>query len=89
VLINIDTPDIDQYLVYDCDGHLIPYVLSFDTDSEEIEISIGVHKKENETNHYVLLMQTVPFEDTTTSAPILVKFKLPGAYALKNGKAIN
>ena len=84
MLINLDTPDVNQYLVYDCDGHPIPYVTSFDTDTEEIELSIGVHKKENDP-----LMQTVPFEGTTTSVPILVKFKLPGAYALKNGTAIN
>lgn len=89
MIVSIDTPEFEKYVVYDCDGHEIPYVVSFDTDTEEIEISIGVCRKKDEENKFVILMQSVKGDDTITSAPILVKFKLPGAYATKNGEAIN
>jgi hypothetical protein len=89
MLISVDTPEFNDYMIYDCDGHVIPYVISFDTDTEEIELSIGVCRKEKEESKFVLLMQSITFEGTATSTPILVKFKLPGAYALKNGEAIN
>lgn len=88
MIISVDTPEYEKYLVYDCSGHVIPYVISFDTDSEEIELSIGVNRKDKEEGPFALLMQSVTEGDQTYSTPTIVKFKLPGAYATKDGAAI-
>jgi len=89
MLLTSETPDCNQYLVYDCEGHLIPCVVSFDTKSEEIELSISVMKNGEEKNQVVQMFQKITDEDgVTRSAPIFVKFKLPGAYAMKNNERI-
>jgi hypothetical protein len=95
MLLNVETPEAAQYLVHDCSGNIIPYVVSFDTETEEIEVMIKVKAKVelevdyDPTKDLRLLMQRVDKEDgTVDAAPIVVKFKLPGAYALKNGNPI-
>lgn len=90
MLLSVDTPEYDKYMVYDCEGHLIPYVVSFDTTTEEIELSVGVHRKRDEKNDYSLLMQATEMEDgQVMPTPIIVKFKLPGAYAKKDNEPIH
>lgn len=90
MLLTVDMPESAQYLVHDYAGNIIPYVVSFDTDTEEVELMIRVKANVGlEVNDLRLLMQKVDKEDgMMDSAPIVVKFKLPGAYALKNGKPI-
>jgi len=95
MLITVATPEAEKYLIFDCVGHVIPCVTSFDTETKEIELMIRVqeqvknNKEDEPTSRIVPLMQEVTNEDgTTDSAPILVKFKLLGAYARKDGKPI-
>lgn len=95
MLITVETPEAAKYLIFDCAGHIIPCVTSFDTKTEEIEMMIRVQEQvknsddEQPTSRIVPLMQAVKNEDGTTDiAPILIKFKLPGAYAHKDGKPI-
>lgn len=90
MLLTVDLPEAEKYLVHDCDGNIVPYVMSFDTVTEEIELMIRVKAKtEDEKEPLKVLMQKIEKEDgTTASAPIAVKFKLPGAYACKDGKPI-
>jgi hypothetical protein len=95
MLLTVDTPEAEQFLVYDCDGNIIPYVTAFDTETEEVELMIPVKADLPEgaiydpQKHFRLLMQKRVLEDgTTDSAPIAVKFILRGAYALKNGNPI-
>ena len=85
MLINIDIPESSQYKIYDCVGHLIPAVVSFDTETEEIEVSICCHRNSTDTNEICVLMQKT---ETDEVAPILVKFKLAGAYAMKNNERV-
>jgi len=90
MLITVDSPEAKEYLIYDSAGHKIPYVISFDTETEEIELAISVPKKDDDDTICSLLMQSAKQEDGSTfNTPIFVKFKLCGAYALKNGEAIN
>lgn len=89
MLLTVDTPDSCQYRVYDCTGQVIPFVTSFDTETEEIEMSIKIGTDEEKLANN-LLMQLIPHEDgQMTYAPILIKFKLPGAYVLKNNEPIH
>jgi len=90
MLLSLETPEADKYLVFDCNGNIIPFVISFDTESEEIELMIPVKSPEKETTAiYQLLMQTRIAEDGALEhAPIAVKFKLAGAYAMKDGQVI-
>ena len=90
MLLTVDTPEYEKYLVYDCEGHLIPYVVSFDTTTEEIELSIGVQRKQDERDGYCLLMHATEMEDgQIVPTPLIVKFKLPGAYAKKDNEPIH
>jgi hypothetical protein len=95
MLINVDTPDAAQYLIYDCDGNLIPCVTSFDTETEEIELAIRAVRSKQDTDKtelpsgVMVMQQIVTADGKTESVPILVRFILPGAYALKDGKPIN
>lgn len=95
MLLNVEMPEAAQYLVHDCQGNIIPYVVSFDTETEEIEVmikvkaNVGLEVDYDPTKDLRLLMQRIDKEDgTTDEAPIIVKFRLPGAYALKNGNPI-
>lgn len=89
MLLTVDTPDCGQYLVHDVDGHLIPCVVFFDTETQEIEVSISVMKSAEERNKVVQMMQSVTQDDgSVESKPIFVKFTLPGSYATKNGERI-
>lgn len=94
MLLTVETPEVNKYHVYDCIGTLIPYVTSFDTETEEIELMIQVPKKERtlkiqEAMELPVLMQSFIKEDGTKDfAPILVKFKLSGAYATKDDEPI-
>jgi hypothetical protein len=90
MLITVDSPEASEYLIYDSAGHKIPYVISFDTETEDIELAVSVPKKDVDDNTPPLLMQSAAQEDGSVfNTPIFVKFKLCGAYALKNGEAIN
>jgi len=89
MLLTSETPDAKDYLVYDCEGHLIPCIVSFDTETEEVELSISVMKSSEERNQVVQMFQKITDADgVTKSAPIFVKFRLPGAYAMKNNERI-
>ena len=90
MLLTVDTSEFEKYMIYDCDGHIIPYVVSFDTDTEEIELSVGVCRRRDEKSEYCLLMQPVEVEDGQfVSSPLIIKFKLPGAYAKKDNEPIH
>ena len=90
MLLSVEIPESVKYLVHDCNGNIVPYVISFDTKTEEIELMIRVKANpEDEKEPFRLLMQKIEKEDgTIDSAPIAIKFKLPGAYARKDGKPI-
>jgi hypothetical protein len=90
MILTIDTPESSQYQIKDINGQAIPYVTYFDTETKEIEmcIKIGDELKEESKINPILLMQEVNEDDKITSAPILIKFVLPGAYATKNGERI-
>ena len=84
MLLTSDLPDSAKYTVHDCNGHVLPYVVSFDTETGEIELHVKVHGGKPG-----LLMQSVVREDGAEgAAPILIKFKLPGAYALRDGEPL-
>lgn len=89
MLLTSEIPDAKDYLVYDCEGHLIPCIVSFDTETEEVELSISVMKSSEERNQVVQMFQSITDADgVTKSAPIFVKFRLPGAYAMRNNERI-
>ena len=50
MLITKDSTDAAQYTIHDCVGHLIPFVISFDTETQEIEMAIRVIPKPLEEN---------------------------------------
>lgn len=89
MLITAELPDCNDYKIFDCEGHLIPTVTSYDTGTREIELSICVMKSVEDRNLICPMMQPVD-EDPTgeKTAPILVKFVLPGSYATKNDERI-
>lgn len=89
MLITVDSPEANEYLIYDSAGHKIPYVTSFDTETEEIELAISVPRKDGEEQTPFLMQSATQEDGSTFNTPIFVKFKLSGAYALKNGEAIN
>jgi len=87
MLLTVDSPEANDYTIHDSLGHIIPFVRSFDTETKEIELCIKVIPSNKEKDDLGLLTQLV--EDGATepySAPILVKFILPGAYAVKKDK---
>lgn len=45
MLITKDSPEAEQYTIHDCVDHIIPYVTSFDTETQEIEMAIRVPSK--------------------------------------------
>jgi uncharacterized protein (DUF2225 family) len=71
MILNKDTPEAAQWCVYDCAGTQIPYVVSFDTETCEIEIGVYAGN--------TLLKYTVEGEQQ----PIYLTFVLSGAYAKK------
>lgn len=105
MLINKDTPDIAQYLIYDCAGHVLPYVISFDTETKEIEMAIRVPSKKDEEqaalveekaqeteedlNTQFLMQEGVDEKGEPTVNVVVIKFTLIGSYALKDGKPIH
>jgi len=90
MLLTVDLPDAHLYVVYDCVGHPIPYATSFNTETEEIELCIRAGASDDEKKDLGLLMQSVTQDGgQTTATPIIVKFKLPGAYAKKDNELIN
>jgi len=89
MLLTVDTPEFEKYLIYDSAGHIIPYVISFDTVTEDIELSIGVHRKAESREEYSILMQIEEDDGQTINVPVIVKFKLPGAYAKKGDELIH
>ena len=74
MILNKDTEDASRWCVYDCAGTQIPYVVSFDTETCEIEM--GVYAGDT------LLKHKVDGEDN----PIYLTFTLPGAYAEKKSE---
>jgi hypothetical protein len=72
MIINNTIEDAERWCVYDCAGNLIPYVVSFDTETCEIEMAVVVGGGK-------VLMQ--PYEGTIR--PVYITFKLVGAYAEK------
>jgi hypothetical protein len=96
MLLTKDTPESHKYVVCDCADHIIPYVTSFDTETKEIELCIQVAMSNNDETKegdkekgFRILMQEIQDEHGVMSAtPILVRFKLPGAYVKKDGEIL-
>ena len=89
MIITADHPESAKYMIYDCAGRKIPYVYSFDTETQEIELSIRIIPNESDNNQVCILMTEVPKDDGTVDyKPMIIKFKLPGAYLTKDGVLI-
>jgi len=82
MLISLETPEADKYLVWDSSGNMIPFVVSFDTESEEVELFVPVQAQKFVT------AAKVNADGNVTHTPISIKFKLAGAYATKDGQRI-
>lgn len=78
MLIDMQTPDVNDYLIYDFAGNVLGFVTSFDTETCEIEL--GIHLNEGK-----LLTQR---GDGGEPAHVLVKFVLQGAYAEYKGTRV-
>lgn len=87
MLITVESPDAHQYRIYDCEGSAIPFVVSFDTETKDIELSVRVVGKKSEEGgeELCMLKQLVVENGENQHAPVIIKFNLPGAYALKDG----
>lgn len=85
MLLTADMPESSSYTVHDFLGRKIPFVLSFDTETCEIELAIriGTHEDGNP----LLLAFSHP-EDPNKVCFFLPKFILTGAYAEKNGQRL-
>lgn len=71
MILNKDTVEAYRWCVYDCAGTIIPYVLSFDTETCQIELGINAGN--------TLLKHIVDGKPQH----IYVTFILPGAYAVQ------
>ena len=78
MLIDMQTPNVSDYLIYDFAGNILGFVTSFDTNTCEIEL--GIHVRDGK-----LLTQ---MGEGGEPAHVLVKFILPGAYAEYKGARI-
>lgn len=82
MLISLETPEADKYVIYDSSDNMIPFVVSFDTESEEIELFVPVQAQK------FITASKVDADGGVTHEPISIKFKLSGAYATKDGQLI-
>jgi len=80
MLLTMNTPEFAKYRVLDAAGNIIGYVCSFDTETEEIELGIPVFPADPDSKEPCILSQKVVQDGKETTAPILIKFKLPGAH---------
>lgn len=78
MLIDMQTPDVHDYLIYDFAGNVLGYVTSFDTETCEIEIGMSVGPGK-------ILTQR---GNDGEPAHVLVKFVLSGAYAEYKGTRV-
>ena len=78
MLIDMNTPNVNDYLIYDFAGNVLGFVTSFDTETCEIEL--GIHLGEGK-----LVTQR---GNDGKPAHVLVRFVLEGAYAEYNGTRV-
>ena len=75
MLITRDIPDAEKYVIFDCRGSRIPYVISFDTETCEIELAVRVFSADGN----VTFLSETTLDGTPSET--LIKFVLRGAYA--------
>lgn len=87
MILSAEMPENLLYKVYDCLGHQIPYVITFDTETSEIEMAVRIGTDDN--GNTILLAHNFEMEDGNIKPGFfLPKFVLPGAYAEKEGTRI-
>lgn len=70
--------------VYDCAGNVIPGVVSYDTETSEVEMAIFLLQQEGASFRPIL--RAISKEGG--SEPLIVKIRIPGSYAILNGQKI-
>ena len=79
--ISSELDDAEQYKVYDCNGSMIPYVVSFDTETCELEVAIpvGFDDEEDTGERRIKFLQELDRQGRAREVVLL--FRVPGAYA--------
>jgi hypothetical protein len=87
MLLSSEMPENAKYKVYDCLGHQLPYVITYDTETSEIEMAVRIGT--DDKGEPIFLAHNFEMEDGNIKPGFfLPKFVLPGAYAEKEGKRI-
>ena len=82
MLITNKTSEKQTVSIHDCSGSEIPGVISFDTNTKEIEMLIWLLKEPGSEPRP--LLKTLSSDGTPS--PFVARFKLIGAYALVDGQ---
>lgn len=80
--ISSELDDAEQYKVYDCNGSMIPYVVSFDTETCELEVAIPVgfeEGTEDQPERRTKFLQELDRQGKPRE--VILLFRVPGAYA--------
>jgi len=67
-----------KYAVFDACGQQLPYVMSYDTETKEVEMYLKLQDEESSPNSDERYLYLIMEEDK----PFLAKFILPGSYAV-------
>lgn len=79
MLLRRDDPNTGKMGVFDSAGQQLPYVLSFDTETQEVEMFLKLQDETSIPDQDERFLYLVMGEDMK---PFVAKFVLPGAYAL-------
>ena len=83
MLINLKTPDVQHYRVFDCGGSVLPLVQQYDTETKEVTLMLHSIR---DTQQGVVIVPGAPVTDESgieqaTFAPLTLTFVLHGSFA--------
>jgi hypothetical protein len=90
VLINLQTPDVQNYRIFDCGGSILPLVQQYDTETKEVTLMLHSLR---DGQQGVVIVPGAPVTDEAgveqaTFAPLTLTFVLHGSYATYNDEVV-
>lgn len=82
MIINLESPEFDQYSVHDCFDNILTYVREYNTETKEVTMSLLCVTSDGQTRFLVQPTENGIYESVVT------KFVLPGSFATYKGELV-